>query len=156
MWGMMDTWERCPYDNPLMPDSRIHVEPAGLTPLERGVMGYLLKGDDPTLEILRRQFSAATVVGREYTGVGFFAQFAVDSMSPRIPATQRITLGDVIVEFPRLKHGAGFVLFIDQGAINMLEGFTYDEAWPDQIADFKLSYWPGENRDLEAVRKQWQ
>lgn len=138
-----------------MPDPGIHGEPAGLMPLERGVMGYLLRGDDPILEIVRRQFSSATVASREYTGVGFFTHFAVDSTSPRLPAAQRITLGDVKVEVPRLKHGAGFVLFIQQGAIHGLEGFTYDETWPDQVTDFKLSYWPGEYRDLEAVRKQW-
>jgi hypothetical protein len=36
------------------------------------------------------------------------------------------------VEFKGLVHGAGFVVFIDQGRLAVLEGFTYDEDWPPE------------------------
>ena len=39
-----------------------------------------------------------------------------------------------------LAHGAGFVLFIRGGRLSMLEGYTYDEPWPDQVRGFSLRY----------------
>ncbi len=39
-------------------------------------------------------------------------------------------------------HGAGFVLFIRDGALACLEGFTYDEPWPETIKSFTLNYEP--------------
>jgi hypothetical protein len=47
-------------------------------------------------------------------------------------------IGDVGAEFPALKHGAGFVLFVRGGVITMLEGYTYDEAWPERTDEFRL------------------
>jgi hypothetical protein len=35
----------------------------------------------------------------------------------------------------------------------MLEGYTYDEPWPQEISEFELTYRGGEQRDLEALRK---
>jgi hypothetical protein len=39
-----------------------------------------------------------------------------------------------------LAHGAGFVLFIRDGKLDILEGFTYDEPWPKDIGHFRLTY----------------
>src|SRR5215203_4573914 len=102
-----------------MADLSFRTEPVGLTPLERGVMRHILEGPDPDRDILRRQVASATVVRREYTGVGFFTHFSVDSQAPRIRGAERLTLGENVgAQFPTLKHGAGFILFVDQGAVN--------------------------------------
>jgi hypothetical protein len=34
--------------------------------------------------------------------------------------------------------GAGFVLFLQDGMLDMLEGFTYDGAWPDRVEAFDV------------------
>jgi hypothetical protein len=39
-------------------------------------------------------------------------------------------IGDVSGELEGLANGAGFVLFIRDGRLKMLEGFTFDEPWP--------------------------
>jgi hypothetical protein len=56
-------------------------------------------------------------------------------------------------------HGAGFVLFVDDGVISFLEGFTYDEPWPEDAGSFELWYLKGSpssvkdtHRDLEKLR----
>jgi hypothetical protein len=49
-----------------------------------------------------------------------------------------MTLGDIGADIPGLAHGAGFVLFVRGGVISMLEGFSYDEKWPESISEFKL------------------
>jgi len=54
-----------------------------------------------------------------------------------------------------MSHGAGFVLFIDYGNMNMLEGFSYDEPWPSSIAKFTLEYSTEGERDWVALEKKF-
>jgi hypothetical protein len=56
------------------------------------------------------------------------------------PGEQRSTLLDVAAEINDLERGAGFVLFIKKGRINMLEGYTYGEPWPQNVHSFHLYY----------------
>jgi hypothetical protein len=37
-------------------------------------------------------------------------------------------------------HGAGFLLYVDGGLLSMLEGYSYEEPWPDEIREFSVSY----------------
>jgi hypothetical protein len=101
----------------------------------------LLTGDQPVLAALRSQAKRSTVVSREYTGVGFFCHFAVSEETPSLPQTANFELGDVSAEIKGLAQGAGFVLFVRNGRMVTLEGFSYDEPWPEVADDFVLSYW---------------
>jgi len=51
-----------------------------------------------------------------------------------------------------LAHGAGFTLFLRDGVIDMLEGFSYDEPWPKEVARFQVRR-SGKNWDLEALKR---
>jgi hypothetical protein len=76
---------------------------------------------------------------------------ASNTCSHRLPNRKRITLGDVNAEVEGLKFGAGFVLFISDGKLEMLEGYSYDEQWPTEIKKFVLSYAGGSIRDLRKT-----
>jgi hypothetical protein len=106
--------------------------------LEQAVLDKLLAGEHPALAVLRRQATMARVAGRKNTGVGFFCDFEVDESAPTLLGDFQI--GDVFGELEGLAHGAGFVLFIRDGQLSMLEGFTFDEPWPQQLRGFKLAY----------------
>jgi hypothetical protein len=110
----------------------------GLDPLQQAVLDKLLSGDHPTLAVLRQQTAMARVAERKHTGVGFFCDFELDESAPTLPGDLQI--GDVFGELEGLAHGAGFVLFIRDGRISMLEGFTFDEPWPEKVGGFKLAY----------------
>jgi hypothetical protein len=111
----------------------------GLTSLEQAVLDKLLAGDDSTLVALRAQAKRARLRSRENTGVGFFAVFEVPPDTARlVPPTLRV--GDVNATVKGLSHGAGFVLFIKDGHLDRLEGYTYDEPWPVAIDSFQLTY----------------
>lgn len=124
-----------------------------LSTFERDVLRVLLSGDDAGLEILRLQCDSAHVVSREYTGHGFFTGITTAADVPRLPYRGSVRFGDIGAALAGLEHGAGFLLFIDDGLITMLEGYSYDEPWPDSPEQFDLFYLEGE-RDLEAVRKE--
>jgi len=114
----------------------------GLNDLEHAVLDMLLSGsgDDPVLAVLREQASAARLARRERTGVGFFCSFEVPSEAPTIVEHPNFEISDVEAELEGLKHGAGFVLFVRDGRLDMLEGFSYDEPWPTEIGNFRLAY----------------
>jgi hypothetical protein len=50
----------------------------------------------------------------------------------------RLVLSDVAAEIDGAQHGAGFVLFIEDGMLDVLEGFTYDEPWPGRVERFTV------------------
>src|SRR4051812_21951318 len=101
-----------------------------LTPLEKAVMDMLLDKRGEPFDTIRQQLSYATITERSFTGVGFFTDFAISPDAPVRRDLADATIGDVGAEFPGLRHGAGFLLFIRGGVLSMLEGYTYDESWP--------------------------
>jgi hypothetical protein len=123
-----------------------------LTGLELDVIRMLLDGDDSVLEILREQLKIATVSERKMTGVGFYANFSIPSTAPRVLERSSFEFGDVVAQIEGVKHGAGFTLFVRDGFLNFLEGYTYDEPWPERIATYTVSYINGQ-REWNSVRK---
>jgi hypothetical protein len=103
--------------------------------LERVVMARLLEPDIPIAPELRAQYAAATVVSRELTGVGFFIDYAVPATVPRI-VPPNLEMGETAT----LTNGiaVGFLLFVRDGVIAMLEAYTYDDPWPD---DARIKEW---------------
>lgn len=110
----------------------------GLNKLEQAVLLKQLAGDHPTLGVLRIQAERARVVERKETGVGFFCDFEVEASAPSADGDFQIS--DVHGELSGLAHGVGFVLFIRSGRLSMLEGFTFDEPWPQHLGHFELKY----------------
>ena len=115
-------------------------------------MEKLLDGEDEVLSVLRQQLKGAAVSAREMTGVGFYTTFSVPDEVSRVPGNVSFKFGDVIANIRGLKLGAGFLLYVREGALHMLEGYTYDEPWPQRISSFELSYTRSNRRDLENIR----
>ena len=122
-----------------------------LNDIERQVLRKLLDGEHPSLAALREQLAECAVRKREETGVGFFAELEVPTEAPRAPVKGgSIRFGDVTAELQGLEYGAGFVLFIEDGQMQMLEGYTVDEPWPEDVRVVELKY-TSEPRDLSAL-----
>lgn len=111
-----------------------------LNQLERAVLAKLMDGDHPTLTQLRSQLDDARVLTREFSGVGFFTELRVISSKALSDVSASIRFGDVLATFDELDHGAGFLLYVDNGVINTLEGYTFGELWPGQPSGVQLSY----------------
>jgi len=108
--------------------------PAEILKLVDQLMPLLLAGEHPTLEILRSQLRVSRVRSVELTGVGFFAEFdvPVDAVTVIPP---RIVGGDAKIELAGIEHGAGCVLFVDNGRLAMLEGYCNGgEPWLETTA----------------------
>lgn len=116
-----------------------------MTEFEIAVLDMRLAGNLPALQVLRAQRDRIVVASREHTGVGFFTEFSHPADTERLHAPRNPRFGDVFASIGGLKHGAGFVLFIDDGLISVLEGFSYgNETWPETPAVWTLRYHPPE------------
>lgn len=121
----------------------------GLNSMEQAVLDKLLSGDHPVLATLRKQASKGRLTKREYTGVGFFCSFEISADTPTVAGVSDFEIDDVHGEVKGLAHGIGFVLFIRGGRLDMLEGFTYDEPWPESVKGVHLRY-SHDQRDLSV------
>lgn len=120
------------------------------------VMKMLLSGDEEVLLILKEQYERAVIISEEDTGVGFFIRYQVDS-AIRIGEKFKTTfqIGDVDGEIDGINGAVGFVLFIKDGYLTMLEGYTNGiDKWPETDAEIKLFY-EAEQRDYVSLRKTW-
>ncbi len=115
-----------------------------LNPLERAVLDMLLAGDHPALAVLREQLATAQLLKRDLTGVGFWLEFKVDALASR--AGRDFEIGDVQADIDGLENGVGFALFVRDGFIKALEGYTYDEPWPSTLHQFSLRYLDSERK----------
>lgn len=120
-----------------------------LTRFERAALQKLLHGDHPVLAALRHQLDSCEVSLREFTGVGFYANLEVrPSVEPAPTTHPRIQVLNVGAEISGLERGASFVVFVTDGYLDFLEGFSYDEPWPPAISEFSLFY---EGKRTEAA-----
>src|SRR6266436_4026775 len=112
---------------------------AELTPLEAAVLNKLLAKPGEPFDTIRQQLAHASVSSRKFTGAGFFTRFAIPPDAPVRRDLQSTELGGIGAKIPGLQDGAGFLLFIRDGVISFLEGYTYgDAAWPDPITEFSV------------------
>ena len=126
-----------------------------MTPLEDQVMRMLLAGNDDVLAVLRQQIEQAQISSRKLTGAGFYTEFSIPSEIARLVGRQSFKLGDVNGTAANIKHGLGFLLYVNDGAIAMLEGYTYDDPWPDNVEGLMLTYSGGQNqnRNMHKVKQ---
>lgn len=104
-----------------------------MTAFERRVLDAILAGKQPRSPELERQVARATVEKREIEGVGFFTTFARDPGTAPVPGCPNLAFGDPPTKIRGLQHGMGFVLFVRDGRLDMLEGYAWDEPLPAEL-----------------------
>ena len=103
-----------------------------LTPLERYVLTTMIEQKLGDHSPFHSQLNFLDVTNRKMTGVGFFIDLRLTDETRR-GAPQKLVITSIDVKFPAITPTAiGFAVFIDNGAISMLEGYTFgNERWPD-------------------------
>ena len=119
--------------------------------LEHALMEGILRSPHRIPQTLLEQWKSSTVIKIELTGAGFFVNYHVPSNVPTLTDNQNFTVGNIGAKIPGLKSGAGFVLFVRNGVISMLEGYSYDESWPDTVESFELFEIDGKEIDWDNV-----
>jgi hypothetical protein len=60
-------------------------------------------------------------------------------------------MGDVAVESPELRRGAGFVLWIKERVLSFLEGYTFGMPWPAEGPATYSLYYTDDDERLETI-----
>jgi hypothetical protein len=102
-------------------------------------MNNIISEDLAIADLLRKQYEVAKILDRQFTGYGFFTDFEIMDKSLRIPDNMNREVGNTQAVIEGLKLGVGFVLYIRNGFIKTLEGYTYDEPWPKNITSYSLN-----------------
>jgi hypothetical protein len=104
------------------------------TQMEAAVLDAIFSETPAMSSVLARQLHRATVTKRENTGGGFFTNIAVSEDAPRVECPK--VLGYAThARVEGLEHGLGFVLFMEDGKLHLLEGYAYG---PESTASLDL------------------
>lgn len=124
--------------------------------LANQVMTMLLDGNDEVLLMLRKQYKKSVVVSEEYSEVGFYIDYQIDKglkVSDEYNGTFQI--GDVDGEVNNINEALGFILYVKNGYLTMLEGYTnIIDSWPETDPKIKLKY-DMTPRNYISLRKKW-
>lgn len=96
-----------------------------LSDLERAVLLAIAEQVPEHGAALRQQLSSASLMERENTGVGFYRKLTITD-GPKMEGA-RSPLGDVGADVEGTAHGMGFLLWLENGFAETLEGYTYDD-----------------------------
>lgn len=94
-----------------------------LWPIERAVLEAAAHDYNASADRLRQQIAAAQVTNFRNTGEGFFSTVRV---SPRTPAlADKSPLDAATGSVGTLEHGMGFLVFLEDGYVSLIEGYTW-------------------------------
>jgi hypothetical protein len=110
-----------------------------LSQIERAVIETMISGDAEQA-VLRNQLKVATVVKRNYTGVGVFVTFHVPSDALRMKMTNRYIQSTpmAFLKHPELSPGAQAMLWFKDACMSSLECVTVEGAWPSDESKFQI------------------
>jgi hypothetical protein len=100
-----------------------------VSPLEQSVLDAIALQVPEVADALAGPHGKVRVTARENTGAGFYTTLDVSHRSPITDVTS--PLGDVGANVVGLEHGMGFLLWLRDGHIHKLEGFSYGESTSD-------------------------
>ena len=106
-----------------------------LWPIERAVLEAAAHDYHAAADGLRQQMAAAQVTTFENTGAGFFSTVRVSPEAPRL--TDNSWLDAATGRVGSLEHGMGFLVFLENGCISLIEGYTYGDVSTVEV-DFEL------------------
>ena len=97
-----------------------------LNSTERTVLDMLLYGDHKVLATLRHQSVDVEVESREPAKTGVKTCFNVLESSPRLEHQELFQIADVCADISELQQPAIFILWIENGALKVLETVVFD------------------------------
>lgn len=108
------------------------------TELERAVIRRILA--DPDLKHVRVtiNFDTVTVSERDQNGAGFMTHFERSEELRLFDNGVSLRWGKVGARLNAYKLETGYLVYVDDGYVSTIEGYTYGEKWPDLVEQFEL------------------
>lgn len=106
--------------------------------LEKAVIGRMLS--DRELEPARStvDFDKVSVSSREYTGLGFLTELESAEELKLFKDGVSLRWGNVGARLNASRQETGYLVYVDNGYVTAVEGYTYGDDWPDQVEQIEL------------------
>jgi hypothetical protein len=135
------------------------MESKSINSFEEAVINKLLSGNDSVLSELRSQFENAVVKDREITGSGFYLMFALPKdtirLTSKFPTVKsNFCFGDVKAIIENFNGEISFLIWVKEGILHMLEGYSYNNGFPENFEKTQLQYFV-EPRNIQDLQKEW-
>lgn len=126
---------------------------ATLYPSERKIIRLLLARKFGGTSAIVSRLRMLRCTSREMTGTGYYLNFDVQHDSTRIDHSDDELSEDFPTRLPTPQDIVGFTLFIRNGRLAWLEGYTFgDVAWPEEPLETWILF-EAARRDAEESRK---
>ena len=121
-----------------MKEGVLGVRKVKATELEKAVLGNMLA--DPQLKAAKSavNFDAVNVTDRELTGVGFLTEFERSKELKLFDDGFSLRWGKLGARLNASKLETGYLVYVDNGYVTTIEGYTYGDEWPDQVENIEL------------------
>ena len=86
-------------------------------------------------EKLARQYNSAIVTKRTVNSPGFYTNYEIGDKTASLGDGVDLQLGENQWNVNGMKYGSDYILWIKNGFISSLEGFSYGEPWPAKITE---------------------
>lgn len=96
-----------------------------LWPIERAILEAAAHDYQASADGLREQIAGAQVTDFENTGAGFFSTVRVSPEAPQL--TDKSPLDAATGSVGHIEHGMGFLAFLENGYVSLIEGYTYGD-----------------------------
>lgn len=83
-------------------------------------------------------FNVVTVSDREFTGAGFLTEFERSEELKLFGLGVSLRWGKVGARLGASKVETGYLVYVDDGYITAIEGYTYGDEWPGQVEQMEL------------------
>jgi hypothetical protein len=103
-----------------------------LNELEKALIKNFLMHSGNFIEDDATFFSTISIKSREYTGVGFFTKFHQTEKLKINHEQKSSRLGNLGAKLNNAID-TGYLFYIENGYLELIEGYTYDSDWPNEI-----------------------
>ncbi len=109
-----------------------------LKSIEIAIINCLLSDKDVGLIKNSVDFDQIKVVSRDFTGPGFLTELRSNQKLKLFSDGVSKRWGKVGARLNSPGIETGYLLYIDNGYLTSIEGYTYGENWPDEIYEFEI------------------
>lgn len=106
--------------------------------LEKAVIGRMLSDRELRPARSTVDFDKVTVSSREHTGPGFLTEFEPTEELKLFEDGVSLRWGNVGARLNASRQETGYLVYVDDGYVTAVEGYTYGDDWPDQVEQIEL------------------
>lgn len=106
--------------------------------LEKAIISRMLA--DPELEPVSRSanLDMPNVTDRAFTGAGFLTEFERSKGTRLFQPGTTLRWGKVGARLNAAKLETGYIVYVDDGYVTTVEGYTYGDPWPERVENIEL------------------